>query len=184
MLSSLAARSGRAPRRVTLAVLLGIVALIAGAIAAGAGFEDDFTVPGIESQQAQDLLESRFPAQAGAEATVVLTGDLGGGAADKVVAAIERQPHVAGVEVQTAPDGRTAAAAVRYDQPYEELGTAAADRLETATELLPAGAQAAFAGEVFDGSATGGFPIGEVAGLLVAMILLLVVLRSLRATGN
>ncbi len=184
MLSSLAARSGRAPRRFTLAVLLAIVALIAGAIAAGAGFEDDFTVPGIESQRAQDLLESRFPAQAGAEATVVLTGDLGGGTADKVVAAIERQPHVAGVEVQTAPDGRTAAAAVRYDQPYEDLGTAAADRLETATELLPPGAQAAFAGEVFDGSATGGFPIGEVAGLLVAMILLLVVLRSLRATGN
>ena len=40
------------------------------------------------------------------------------------------------------------------------------------------------AGEVIDGAATGGFPIGEVLGVLLAVLLLIVVLRSLRAAGN
>ena len=141
-------------------------------------------MPGIESQQAQDLLEHRFPAQAGTEATVVLTGDVGPGTAKQLTRAIEAQPHVAGVEAQTSPDGSTIAAAVQYDAPADALGTAPRERLETAAEDLPAGVQSAFAGELFDGSATGGFPVGEVAGLVVAVILLLLVLRSARAARN
>ena len=184
MLSRLAAFCGRAPRLITLSVLLLIVGLTAGAIAAGGGFEDDFTVPGIESQRAQDLLDSRFPAQSGTEATVVLTGDLDRGTVRDLAAQIERQPHVAAVEHRIAPDGQTAAASVRYDTPVEDLGTDARERLEAAAGDVPAGVHAAFAGELFDGSATGGFPIGEVAGLVVAVILLVLVLRRLRAAGN
>ena len=56
---------GRRPRAATLSVLAVLVALIAGAVFAGGSFKDDFTVPGIESQKAQDLLEQRFPAQSG-----------------------------------------------------------------------------------------------------------------------
>ena len=92
MLPAIATFAGRAPRRVTLLVLLAVVALIGGATAAGGGFEDDFTVPGIESQRAQDLLEHRFPAQAGTEATVVLTGDVGPETAKQLTQAIEAQP--------------------------------------------------------------------------------------------
>ena len=39
-------------------------------------------------------------------------------------------------------------------------------------------------GEPIDGAATGGFPIGEVIGLLIAVILLVAVLRNLRAARN
>ena len=73
LLSRIASLVGRRPRAATLAVLLAVTAVIGGAVAAGGSFKDDFTVPGIESQQAQDLLEQRFQAQSGTQAVVVFT---------------------------------------------------------------------------------------------------------------
>src|ERR1044072_871268 len=84
-LSRLALLVGRRPRVATLTVIAVLVALLAGAAFAGGSFKDDFTVPGIESQQAQDLLEQRFPAQSGTQATLVFTGD-------DLKAAAEREP--------------------------------------------------------------------------------------------
>ena len=179
-------------------VLLAVTAVIGGAIAAGGSFKDDFTVPGIESQQAQDLLEKRFEAQSGTQAVVVFsTGD---GALERsgpkrdiqtALAKISRQPHVASVEdpFQTAGrlsgDGRTAFATVSYDQTATDLDTAARDRLEDATAgVQRSGVDVAMSGEPIDGAATGGFPIGEVIGLLIAVILLVAVLRNLRAARN
>src|ERR1700754_3760162 len=162
MLSRLPTLSSRHPRLATLAVLATIVALLGGAIAAGGGFTDDVSVPGIESQKAQDLLESRFPAQAGTQATVVFTaqdGKLDTGELRDPLGAIADQPDVTGVDpLRVSDDGTTAYATVHYDQPAEDLDTKVADRLESATDSLP-GVDVAFAGEVIDGSATGGFPI-------------------------
>ena len=76
LLSRIALLVGRRPRAATLAVVVAVVAIIGGAIGAGSSFKDDFTVPGIESQKAQDLLEQRFPAQSGTQATIVFTGAL------------------------------------------------------------------------------------------------------------
>src|SRR4030095_8441155 len=56
LLSHVVAVAGRRPRIATLLVLLGVTAVIGGAIAVGGSFNDDFTVPGTESQQAQDVL--------------------------------------------------------------------------------------------------------------------------------
>ena len=190
----LASLVGRRPRLATLLVLLAVPLVAGGAIAAGGGFEDDLTVPGIESQQAQDLLEARFPAQAGTHATVVFTardGELRPGAIDGALAAIARQPHVASVTGpfdapgQRSEDGRTGFATVGYDRAAEDLDAGPRERLEAATGALPAGGvDVAMSGEVIDGAATGGFPIGEVVGIVLAVILLVVVLRSLRAAGN
>ena len=183
LLRRIASLAGRFPRLTTLAVLLAVAALAAGAIASGGAFEDDFTVPGIEAQKAQDLLDARFPAQAGAQATVVFHGELDGGALTPAIERIERLPHVEAVEEpQLSADGRTAFTTVTYDRPADELGGESREELETATE--GAGVQVELAGEVIDGSSTGGFPIGEVAGLAIAVLLLIVVLRSLRAAGN
>ena len=179
LLSHIAALVARRPRVATLTVFLTIIGLIGGAIAVGGAFKDDFTVPGIESQRAQDLLEQRFPAQSGTSATLVFRGDLK--AADQALTAIARQPHVASVDpLQTAKDGHTAYAVVNYDQPATALDASARERLESATK----GLDVAMAGEPIDGAATGGFPIGELIGLAVAVLLLLAVLRNLRAAGN
>ncbi|MDA0179857.1 MMPL family transporter [Solirubrobacter phytolaccae] len=193
LLSWLANVMGRRPRAATLAVLLALVAVIGGGVAAGGAFKDDFTVPGIESQTAQDLLAKRFPAQSGTSAVVVFS------ARDKLEAkdlqgalrTIERQPHVVAVEPpfdtpdRVSEDGRTAFATVSYDEDATALGGDARTGLERATAALPkAGVQVAMAGEPIDGAATGGFPIGELAGLLIAVALLIAVLRNLRAARN
>ena len=186
LLSRIASLSGRRPRVTTAVVLLALVALIAGAISVGGSFKDDFTVPGIESQKAQDLLEQRFPAQSGTQATVVFSGSLDRAAIDDSLAVIAKQPDVAGVgDPQVSDDGRTAYATVDYDRPAQDLDGTVVDGLEKATAPLEAeGMHIAMSGEVVDGSATGGFPIGEVAGLLIAVLLLFLVLRNLRATRN
>ncbi len=59
-------RRSPATRRDARQCCSGLIAFIAaGDRRSAARFKDDFTVPGIESQQAQDLLEERFPAQSG-----------------------------------------------------------------------------------------------------------------------
>jgi putative drug exporter of the RND superfamily len=198
LLSHIASLVGRRPRAATLLVLLAVTALIGGAVAAGGSFKDDFTVPGIESQQAQDLLESRFEAQSGTQAVVVLRTT--GGALEHAgpkreieaaLAKIAGQPHVAGVEDpfdtpgRLSDDGRTAFATVSYDQTATDLDAAARDRLEDATSgLQRSGIDVAMSGEPIDGAATGGFPVGEVIGLAIAVLLLIAVLRNLRAARN
>ena len=105
LLSRIASLVGRRPRAATLAVLLAVTALIGGAVAVGGSFKDDFTVPGIESQRAQDLLEQRFEAQSGTQAVVVFSTDgvaLGRPGPQRdiraALARIAQAPHVAAVE--------------------------------------------------------------------------------------
>jgi putative drug exporter of the RND superfamily len=189
LLTSLASLVARRPRRATALILVVIAAVIGGAIAAGGAFKDDFTVPGIESQRAQDLLEQRFPAQSGTQATLVFSAEGGTLAESRIsgaLAAIERQPHVVSVdEPRIAEDGRTAYATVSYDRTAEQLDAAARERLEDATAGLDrAGIDVAMSGEPIDGAATGGFPIGELIGLAIAIVLLIAVLRNLRAARN
>ena len=82
-------------------------------------------------------------------------------------------------------DGRTAFATVSYDQTATDLDAAARDRLEDATAgLQRSGVDVAMSGEPIDGAATGGFPVGEVIGLAIAVVLLIAVLRNLRAARN
>ena len=196
LLTRIAALAGRRPRAVTLSVIAAVIALIAGATVAGGSFKDDFTVPGIESQKAQDTLEQRFPTQSGTQATLVFTGDAlersgGKRRIGAVLATIGRQPHVVAVEDpfktpgRVSKDGATAYAMVNYDQTATDLDAKARERLETATVGLPAaGIAVAMSGEPIDGAATGGFPIGEVIGLAIAVLLLIAVLRNLRAARN
>jgi RND superfamily putative drug exporter len=180
LLTRIAALAARRPRTASLAVVLGIVALIAGGISAGGAFKDDFTVPGIESQKAQDLLEQRFPAQSGTQATLVFSSE-SGAAITAALKKIERQPHVVSVDPPRVSDnGRIAYTTVGYDQTATDLDAGARERLEDAT----AGMNVAMSGEPIDGAATGGFPIGEVVGLAIAVLLLIAVLRNLRAAGN
>ena len=165
----------------------GSSALIGGAIAVGGSFKDDFTVPGIESQKAQDLLEQRFPAQSGTQATLVFSAPTAArrrDAIDAALAKIERQPHVVSVEdtARLSDDGRTAYATVSYDQTATDARRGGA-RAARGRDRRPArsGVDVAMSGEPIDGAATGGFPIGEVIGLAIAVLLLIAVLRNLRA---
>jgi RND superfamily putative drug exporter len=180
MLFRLALLTGRRPRAATFAVVLALVAALGSAIALGGSFKDDFSVPGIESQRAQDLLEQRFPAQSGTRATVVFAAPLDRPAITTALDRVREQPHVASVDkLRVSEDGKIAYATVGYDREANEID-GARDKLEEATT----GLNAALSGEVIDGEATGGFPIGEVIGLAIAVILLIAVLRNMRAARN
>ena len=88
-------------------------------------------------------------------------------------------------KLRMSEDGRTAYTTVSYDQTATDLDASAREKLEEATAGLPkSGIRVAMSGEPIDGAATGGFPIGELVGLGIAVLLLIAVLRSLRAAGN
>jgi putative drug exporter of the RND superfamily len=189
LLRSLAATTTRRPRISLAVLLLLLVGAIGVATSAGGEYVDDFAVPGIESQAGQDLIEQRFPGHGGDSATVVLSGSLRDAepAIDAAMAQIEGQPHVTSVEDPLSPghvaeDRRTAFATVSYDADADDLGAAPRERLEDATaSLADAGVDVAMSGPVIDAGNEAKLPVGELAGVLVAMVLLLVVLRSARA---
>ncbi len=194
LLRGLATATTRHPRRSLAALLVLLIAVIGVGISSGGPTVDDFDVPGIESQKAQDLIADRFPDQAGDSATIVFRvgdGELRDGPrADAIRAALELidvQPHVSAVDDplddgRIAEDGRTAFTTVTYDQTASELGADPRERLEHATASLEqAGIEVSMAGQVVDAGNEGEIPIGELAGVLVALVLLLAILRSVRA---
>lgn len=194
LLRGLATATTRHPRRAIAALLVLLIAITAVGVSAGGPTVDDFDVPGIESQKAQDLISERFPDQGGDTATVVFStpdGDLRSGeqadAIRSAVDAIDQQPHVSAVDDplddgRIAPDGRTAFTTVTYDETASDLKAEPREELETATEPLEqAGVEVAMAGPIVDAGNEGAIPIGEFAGVVVALLLLLLVLRSVRA---
>jgi RND superfamily putative drug exporter len=130
-------------RRVVVLVWLAVViGLVAANRAAGGGTVDNFEVPGVESQQAIDLLDERFPERSGATAMVVfhvpaggITDDGSAAVITDVVDEIRSLDAVVGVTeplaspLSVSPDTTTAFAAVQFDAPTAELGRPALDSL-------------------------------------------------------
>ena len=123
MLSRIALVTGRRPRAATIAILLALVAALGSALALGGAFKDDFSVPGIESQRAQDLLEQRFPAQSGTQAAVVFAAPLDRPAINGALARIREQPHVASVDrLRVSEDGKAKYAIIQAEDELASIG--------------------------------------------------------------
>jgi putative drug exporter of the RND superfamily len=176
---------------------LGAIAVTVGLSAAFAGdFAADYSVPGSDSQQAQDLLEDRFPAQAGDNVDVVIHAEAGvedptvQAEVGALLAELGSLPHVAGVQDPyntpggIAPDGQTLLAHLSLefsnpvDMPIED------------TERLLAAAEAAERPGL--DVALGGFAIeiaeeGEVGSEAIALVaaafILLITFGSVVAAG-
>ncbi len=193
LLRGVATATARRPRRSLALLLLLLLALTGVGVATGGPTVDDFAVPGIESQKAQDLIAERFPDQGGDAATLVFSADRDLRSGDRsaairdALAAIDGQPHVSAVDDpfadgRIADDGRTAFSAVTYDGTAEALGGEPRERLESATAALgDAGVGVAMAGPIVNAGNEGAIPVGELAGVVVALVLLLLILRSARA---
>jgi RND superfamily putative drug exporter len=196
-LGRLARAASTHSKRALALVVVTIVGLGALAGALGGTFADDFKTPGVESQQAIDLLQARFPAAAGDSATVVFSvaeGTVRDGeraaAISSTIAAIAKQPHVTGVvdplskqgAGQMSRDGRIAFANVQYDQPAIEMEKAPAERLEAAAKTArSAGVDVAMRGQVIDVAEQQDAPVGEIIGVAAAILVLTLVFRSLVA---
>jgi RND superfamily putative drug exporter len=187
LLSRLGGAAARRPWRVLAAWLLAAVAVVGIAATAGGTLADDYTMPGTDSQHANDLLEARFPAQAGATARIVLH------ARDRAVPVasiasvserVRRLPHVTGITpAGVAADGRTAVLAVQYDVPVTAVQPkeAAAALESAAAPARAAGLTTEFGGEVLDNVYEQGK--ADVIGFGLAAVILLVAFGSALAAG-
>ncbi len=196
-MTSLLYRLGRAcVRRRRLTVLawavLAIGVIVAGQ-ASGGETSDAFDVPGVESQQALDVLEEDFPSAAGTSAQLVFAAEDGTlsdpGAATAIDTALDDvagQPDVGEVgDVQRSPDDRIAYVDVQYDRPSEDIRDTAYERLEaTMADTNDAGAVRMELGGDLPTEAAQEEPGGqELIGILVAVVVLLVAFGSVIAMG-
>ena len=186
LLQRLGAFSVRRRRLVLGSWLLGLVVLAGLAVAFKGTFSDQFKVPGTESQRAIELIEQAVPqANAdGATGRVVFASDAkldeaAMGAAVKQLrepcrASPPRPPPV------VAPDGRIAYTDLQFT-------LAQADVSATQTDAIEQAAKNAAPQVEFGGSAaavcTAKPPIGEVLGVVVAMLVLAITFGSLLAAG-
>jgi RND superfamily putative drug exporter len=120
---------------VLAAWVLAVVVLTIAGKALGGELKDQFNVPGVESQQATNLLKATFPAQAGGGAQVVFhtpngtVADAANRAAiDKTLAKMATVPHVVSVSspytasAQVSKDGTIAVSNVAFDESPLDMG--------------------------------------------------------------
>jgi RND superfamily putative drug exporter len=194
LLFRLGRSSARHPFRVIGVWLAVAVAIVALQGAAGGEFSDSFRVPGVESQRAVDVLEDRFPAQAGPSSRIVFhtdggrLDDLGHRAVvDRAREQLSAGDDVAGVTDPFAPqsgavseNGRTAYVDVAYTS---DILTS--EHFDDATDAADAararGVQTEFTGALALLGAEG--PSSEVIGIAAAVIVLLIAFGSVVAMG-
>ncbi|MER8009237.1 MMPL family transporter [Streptomyces sp. NPDC094149] len=178
---------------VALLTLAGVAA--AGAPAAGS---TSFSIPGTEAQKAFDLLDQRFPGSNSDGATARVVFKAPGGekmtdAANKATVEKTVKELADGSEVTSvadpytahavSKDGTVAYASVRYDKSGMELKDASRTALEdTAKQARDAGLTVEIGGDALQAGAEPG-AAGEVVGLAIAAVVLVITLGSLVAAG-
>jgi uncharacterized membrane protein YdfJ with MMPL/SSD domain len=193
-LHRLGAWSFRRRRRVLAIWILVVVLVGAGAAAFKGQTDNSFTVPGTESQRAQDLLEEKFPGAGGASARVVYKAPAGESLTDPdhraaVMASVELARHAADVTAVVDPyeagtitrDGRVGFADVIYPVPAGEIAEETREELaEVADPARAGGLQVEFGGGLVDDTKEAG---SESTGMMVAYVVLAITLGSLLAAG-
>src|SRR4029079_11793346 len=177
-------------RKVLVGWLVVLVAVFASAAMFSGKTSNEFSVPGTESQVAQDLLEQKFPEAGGGSARVVfappkgekLTDSENKSAVMESVKRASKAPEVIGVQDPysagaISKDGRIGFADVYYPVKAEEGEKSSADALEASTEpATKAGMQVEYGGGVVTEETQSK---AEMVGLLVGFLVLAMTLGSL-----
>ncbi len=184
------------PWRVLAGALVVIVALIVAANTVGGSYVDRFSIPGAESQQAFDLLNERFPQQAGDAATVVLRSADGfdapetEAAVEELIAELAALPGVVAVyspyEVpgSISGSGTIARLEARYDLPAFEIEEGIVEALfELREELSTDSLQVELTGPVAFVGEQEEPGEAELIGLIAAAIILVIAFGSVVAMG-
>ena len=184
--------AGRHPWRVVAAWVVAAIAVVMLNSAIGGQSNDDFRLPGSESQRAADLIQNRFPQQTLYTSHVLfhspdgLTDQQTRATVDEAVAQLRQMPHVVSVTGPYDPrgptlsrDGRTAFATVAFD--VKKVDAAEYDAADRAVQSArDAGVQVEYDGDLaYAKAATGGN--SELIGILVAVVVLAVAFGSLVA---
>ncbi|MEV5899345.1 MMPL family transporter [Streptomyces sp. NPDC052127] len=169
-----------------------------GAASAPAAGTTSFSIPGVEAQKAFDLLEQRFPGASadGGTGRIVfkapegqkMTDAANKATVEKTVDALGDGSEVASVTDPfttgaVSKDGTVAYTSVKYDVPGMELKDSTRDALEKAgDEARATGLTVDVGGDALQAGAEPG-AIGEVIGLAIAAVVLVITLGSLVAAG-
>jgi uncharacterized membrane protein YdfJ with MMPL/SSD domain len=181
-------------RTVLVAWLLVLVGVFASASAFSGKTSNEFSVPGTESQVAQDLLQEKFSAAGGGTARVVFAAPEGEKLTDpenkaavmETVERAEQAPEVTAVmdpyeSKAITKDGRIGFADVVYPVAAEEVDDKSADALEAAAEpARDARLQVEFGGGVITDESESP---AEAVGMMVGFLVLAITLGSLLAAG-
>ena len=183
-------------RRKTVLALwaMALVAVIASAAAFGGSTNDKFTVPGTESQEAQELLEEKYPEASGTYARVVFAAPEGETLDDPenkaaIQATMAEAKGGKDVMAVTNPfesktlskDERIGYADVIYPVPAADIDDEARDELAaSAAPAEEAGLQVEFGGGLVAEESEAG---SESLGMMVGFLVLAITLGSLLAAG-
>jgi len=185
-------------RFVVVAWVVAAVGVFALSSSVGKKTASSFTLPGTGSQRAVDLLESRFPTQAGDADQVVFhtrTGTVTDASAratiDSTLARIARLQHVTAVvspyaagQHAISKDGTIAFATVSFDQRANALPKAAVDRVITTAESARSSSlQVELGGQAIEQAQQASLGFATVVGILAAIAILLVSFGSFSAMG-
>jgi RND superfamily putative drug exporter len=202
--------SARRPLIVIGAWLAMAIVVVGAASAFGTKLEDSFRVPGLDSQQANDLLASGGTGQAGVTAQIVVTpqdpaatffdsaparaalaGIQAGARAlpqvlstDDPAGAVQAGRDAARAGGAVSPDGRVALLTLQYPA-LDQLTVADLDRLKAFGERVRAGSplRIELGGGLFFAFEQSPASIGELVGLLAAAAILFLAFGSLIATA-
>jgi putative drug exporter of the RND superfamily len=189
LLGRVGGAAARHPWRTIVAWLILIVALFGLKTAFGGQTHDNYNVPGTQSQAGAEFLQAHFPQMSGTNARVVIRDTAGHHVDPAVLATVSqdlaRMPGAAVVDPPVlSSDGATALIDVQYNVPVTSFsGNAGVAALTAATAPAKAdGLQVALGGEVPENGMTVN-GAADAIGLLVALIVLVLALRSLIAAG-
>src|ERR1700751_3429170 len=193
------ARWTMAHRRFVLVAWIGaVIGIFAISGAVGKKTASSFTLPGTNSQQAVDLLSSRFPAQAGDSDQIVfhaktgkLTDPSDRAAIEATVARVAHLPHVTGVvgpyatgQHAISRDGTIAFATVTFDGRADALPKAAADRvISTAESARSARLDVQLGGQAIEQAQQASLGFATLVGSAAAILILLISFGSFSAMG-
>ena len=193
------ARWTMAHRRIVVAAwIVAAVGIFAAASSVGSKTSSNFTLPGTGTQKAVDLLQSRFPAQAGDADQIVFHARTGTieSATDRAmieatVARVARLPHVTSVVSPYAagahsisPDGTIAFATVTFDERANALPKAAVERvIATAESARSANLQVELGGQAIEQAQQASLGFATLVGIAAAILILLISFGSFAAMG-
>src|SRR6266566_7807209 len=174
------------------------VGVLAVSQAVGKRNANNFSLPNTDSQRAADLLQGRFPTQAGDADQIVFrarTGKLTDASTRAAIAPvlvrIARLPHVAGVlspydagANAVSKTGTIGFATVEFDQRANELPKAAIDRvINTAETMRSPTLQVELGGQAIKQAQQTSIGFATGVGLIAAVVVLLLSFGSLLAMG-
>lgn len=182
-------------RRVAFGWLLALVTVGALAGTVSKGFQDSFTLPGSESQEALSTLQRTFPQLSGASVQMVVVAPVGSKVTDPALrasirSALARIDKLPGVDSTISPfddlikgsvskDGRSAIAQIQFAGGLGEIPSSQINAVVDQGRTLRAdGTVVEFGGSAF--TTVSGPPISviEVAGVVLAFVFLLLALGA------